>query len=139
MVRVEYDHEIPYSHDPNGRQYPRLTVRVANPANEDLAVDVDAYLDSGIERSLFDGRFSRVLGIELLSGREITFQSTAGSSLTARLHSVRLSHPSLGSFGVDVGFSMGPIGRNLLGRDFFALMQIGFRESRLTLYMTAQP
>jgi hypothetical protein len=115
MVRVEYDHEILYADDPNGRQYPRLTLRLMNPADAERAVDLDAYLDSGAERSLFDGRLAPLLGIEdLFAGQEVTFQSTVGAALAARLHPVRLSHPSLGTFDVQVGFSTGPIGRLLL-------------------------
>jgi len=140
MVTVEYDHEIPYAHDPNGRQYPRLTLRLMNPADAERAVDLDAYLDSGAERSLFDGSFALLLGIDdLFAGHQIAFQSTAGLALEARLHPVRLSHPALGFFDLEVGFSTAPIRRNLLGRDFFSRVQIGFRESRLALYISPQP
>lgn len=139
MVTVDYDHEIPYGHDPNGRPYPRLTLTLSNPRDPQQAVDVDAYLDSGAERSLFQGSFAPILGIDLLAGEEIPFQSATGHALLARLHLVRVSHPSLGSFDVELGFSTGPLGRNLLGRDFFSFTQIGFRERRLTLYITALP
>jgi hypothetical protein len=105
-----------------------------------LAVDLDAYLDSGAERSLFDGSFAPLLGIDdLFAGHEIPCQSTAGPVLAARLHPVRLSHPALGLFDLEVGFSAGHVHRNLLGRDFFSRVQIGFRESHLTLYVIAQP
>lgn len=140
MVTVDYDHEIPYSYDPNGRQSPRLILRLSNPGDADQAIESDAYIDSGAERSLFDGTLAQLVGIDdLLAGQEIVFQSTTGAALAARLHRVRLSHPSLGSFDVEVGFSTGPIGRNLLGRDFFSIVQIGFRESRLTLFVTGEP
>jgi hypothetical protein len=139
MVTVNYDYEIAYGHDPNGRQYPRLTLTLAHPGDPEQAVDLDAYLDSGAERSLFNGSFAPVLGIDLLDGHGITFQSVSGHRLAARLHPVRISHPSLGSFDFEVGFSTGAIARNLLGRDFFSRVQIGFRESRLTLYVTALP
>jgi len=57
----------------------------------------------------------------------------------ARLHGVIASHPDLGPFHLTVGFSQGPIRRNLLGRDFFSLMQIGFREHYSAFYLTAIP
>jgi hypothetical protein len=38
-----------------------------------------------------------------------------------------------------VGFSSGEIHRNLLGRDFFNLAQIGFRERHLTFFITPSP
>jgi len=139
MVTVEYHHEIPYGYDGNGKQAPRLTIQLGNRGDGEQVVELDAYLDSGAERSLFDGRFAAVVGLDLLAGEEITFQSTAGAALTARLHPVRLSHASLGSFDLEVGFSTAQIGRNLLGRDFFGLVQIGFREHHSTVYVTTEP
>lgn len=120
-------------------QYPRLTIQLANRADADQAGELDAYLDSGAARTLFNGSLAPSLGLDLLSGEEFTFQSTAGASLTARLHPVRLSHASLGSFDLEVGFSTGHIARNLLGRDFFSLLQIGSREHHSTLYVTTEP
>jgi len=89
--------------------------------------------------SLFDGTIGSSLGIDLLNGREKRFQSTNGAVLSSRLHQVRLFHPALGSFDLEVAFSTSPIARNLLGRDFFRRVQIGFRESHATFCVTAQP
>jgi hypothetical protein len=139
MVTVDYHHEIPYGHDANGKQYPRLTLTLANPGDPGQAVDLDAHLDSGTDRSLFNGVWAPVLGIDLLAGPGMTFLPTAGGVLPARLHPVRIAHALLGSFDMEVAFSTVPIGRNLLGRDFFSLIQVGFRESRLALYVTALP
>ena len=139
MVTVEYDHEFPYTHDDYGKLFPRLTLQLSNPSNEEQAVDLDAYLDSGAEMSLFDGSLSEILGLDLLSGEEWSFVSTAGRALTARLHRIRIVHPVLGTFDLNVGFSTAGISRNLLGRDFFARIQIGFREHQSVVYMTAQP
>lgn len=140
MVTVDYAHEFSYSYDEaSGRSYPRLTLRLSNRSDPQQAIDVEAYLDSGAERSLIDGRLAKALAIELLEGPEIVFQSAAGSQIKARLHGVRLSHDLLGTFDMEVGFSTGNVSRNLLGRDFFSRVQIGFRESRLMLYMTTSP
>jgi len=43
------------------------------------------------------------------------------------------------SYALEIGFSENPIRRNLLGRGFFNLIQIGFRERYLTFYMTPTP
>lgn len=139
MVTVDYHHKIPYGYDVNGRHYPRLTLRLANFGDPDQAIDLDAYLDSGAERSLFDGRLAPVVGIDLLAGQVFSLQSTTGHALPARLHTVHIAHALLGSFCIEVAFSAEPIGRNLLGRDFFSLVQVGFRENRLALYVTALP
>lgn len=139
MLNVRYDNEFPYSYDLNGERFPRLTIRLTNPASPDEAVDVDAYLDSGAQRSLFDGRIGRAIGIDLLTGKERQYESTTGSSIAGMLHRVRLAHADLGLFDLELGFSTVHIKRNLLGRDFFDLVQIGFRERRLAFYVTPRP
>jgi hypothetical protein len=140
VIPVQYEHEFPYPYDEDGRRYPRLTVRVLNAANPTRgAIDVDAYLDSGAERSLFDGAIGRVIGIDLLSGEQKRYESTIGSSIPATLHAVRLEHLDVGAFELTVGFSSSRIKRNLLGRDFFNLAQIGFREHHLAFFITPRP
>src|SRR3972149_6178564 len=100
MPTVEYDHEMQYGYDVDGRRYPQLTIQIENPGNPDQAIDIEANLDSGAERTVFDGRLAPVLGFDLLTGPEITLQSTTGAALTARLHRARVSHATLGSFDV---------------------------------------
>ena len=139
MITVSYDHELAYAHEPNGDRSPQLTFRVSNPGHPSEAIDVDTYLDSGAQRSLLSGWIGKVLGIDILSGDKKTYQSTAGSGIDATHHAVRLEHPDLGSFELEVGFTLGEIRRNLLGRDFFDLIQLGFRERQLTFYVTARP
>lgn len=139
MATVSYEHEISYGYDPNGRRYPRLTLRIENTETASEALDSDAYLDSGPEGSVFDGRLAPLLGLDLLKGPEVVLQSVLGLKVSARLHRIRVKHGALGSFVLEAAFTTVPIGRNLLGRDFFALVQVGFRESRLTLYFAAQP
>ena len=137
MPVVAYEHQFDYAYDPDGSRFPRLDFQMARSGNPELTVDVDAHLDSGTERSLFNGKLAAALGIDLLRGRQLVYQSTSGSHLVATLHSVVLIHPDLGSFQLEVGFSFAEIQRNLLGRDFFNLVQIGFHENHLTLYVTA--
>ena len=78
-------------------------------------------------------------GLDLMAGRRLSFASATGMSIEAMLHAVRLSHPELGHFDLEVGFSTAPLRRNLLGRDFFDLAQIGFRERHLVFYVTPEP
>ena len=139
MVAVNYDHEIAYGYDPNGKSYPRLTVRLINPADVEQAIDLDAYLDSGAERSIFTGNLAPLIGIELMAGEEIVFEPAIGVSTAGRLHAVRVSHEALGTFDIEVAFSTGQLSRNLLGRDFFNRLQVGFRESQAVFYVTATP
>jgi hypothetical protein len=139
MVTVTYEHQFQYALDDTGDRYPRLSFRIAQSDEPEISVDVDAYLDCGAGRSLFNGRIGAALGIDVLSGEEVVFQATTGGLLVAKRHQVRLTHSSLGSFNLEVGFSTTDIHRNLLGRDFFDLAQIGFREHHLTFYVTPTP
>lgn len=110
------------------------------PANvQGFPVDVEAVLDTGAGRSLFDGRLATAIGLDLLAGTRTPYQPTSGPGIDGYLHPVRLLHDDLGEFDMQIGFSHGPIKRNLLGRDFFEHIQIGFRESRTSFFVTPQP
>jgi hypothetical protein len=139
VITVSYDHEFNYRPDGSGETYALLQVKLINPADLSKAIEVDAYVDSGTGRSLFDGEFASEIGLRLTDGPAQSYSPTRGSGLSARLHQVIVSHPDLGTFPLKVGFSELPIRRNLLGRDFFALIQIGFRERHSTFYVTAMP
>lgn len=139
LLTVSYSHQLHYLYGVAQERFPGLLLRIWNPANPGLALETDAHLDSGAERSLLDGWIGRAIGLNLLNGLRIPYQSTAGHTIEGRLHQVGLSHPDLGQFQLEVGFTMGPIARNLLGRDFFKLIQIGFREQYLAIYVTPTP
>jgi hypothetical protein len=101
------------------------------------AVDLDAYLDSGAERSLLDGGIIvPALGMDLMAGERLTYGLVTGDRFEARIHRVRLSHPAFGSVDLEAGISTAAITRNILGRDFFDHMQIGFREHELKFFLT---
>lgn len=141
MAFVEYDRELDYRYDALlGGRYPMLQFHVARYPDFAGSVDVDAHLDSGAELSLFDGALiGRTLGVDLFDGRPINYQSASGWSLEARLHQLHFEHDALGKFELRVGLSTVPIQRNLLGRDFFDLFQIGFREHHQTVLLKASP
>ncbi len=139
MPTVSYDLELDYAHDRDGKRFPRLAFRLANPGVSTRTLDVLAYLDSGSERSLFNGWLGTALGIDILTGRRIRYESAAGGHVSATIHPVRLVHDDLGTFDLEIGFTTSEIQRNLLGRDFFNLAQIGFRENHLCFYVTPAP
>lgn len=138
-VTVSYDHEFNYRYDESGERYPFLQVQLINPTDASRSIEVDAYVDSGAGRSLFDGAFAVAIGLQLMDGLSQSYSPTHGPGISARLHQVIISHPDLGRFPLKVGFSEQPIRRNLLGRDFFALIQIGFREKHSAFFVTASP
>lgn len=139
MPTVAYPHEFPYRQSPAGGTFPILPVTISTSHQLTRSADVIAYLDSGAQRSLFDGTLAAAIGLDLLDGRRLPFASAAGFSIEAIIHPVRLSHPDLGDFGLEIGFSTIPLRRNLLGRDFFSLVQIGFRERQQVFYVRAEP
>jgi len=103
------------------------------------STDIIAYLDSGAQRSLFDGTLAMSIGLDLLAGHRLMFGSAVGFSIEGTIHPVRLSHPDLASFDLEIGFSTVPLRRNLLGRDFFNLVQIGFRERQQLFHVRVEP
>ena len=135
MPIVAYEHQVDYGYDSDGNRFPRLDFQLAKAGVPDLTIDVDAHLDSGAERSLFNGKLAAVLGFDLLDGPKLVYQTAMGSQLVATLQMVELTHPDIGAFQFEVGFSSAEIHRNLLGRDFFNLVQIGFHENHLTFYI----
>lgn len=69
MVTVSYTFELPYLYGANQRRAPGLLLQISNPDDSAQTLETDAYLDSGTERSLFDGQIAAALGLDLLSGR----------------------------------------------------------------------
>lgn len=138
MTTVEYQYSFNYRQFQSGT-FPALQVHITRPDNSELGFDTDAYLDSGAERSLFDGQLLAVLEIDLMNDQPKPYSSTLGNSVTGYLHSVRLTIPEIGEFSLEIGFSDSPIRRNLLGRDFFNLVQIGFRENQLQYFLNVTP
>ena len=138
MVTVEYQHRFNYRQF-RSRNSPVLQVRITRQDIPDLGIDTDAYLDSGAEVSLFNGDLLAALEIDLINNNQKSYGSTIGGSVTGFLHNVQLTLPDVGDFNMEIGFSNGEIRRNLLGRDFFNLVQIGFRESHLEYYLNPRP
>jgi hypothetical protein len=138
VVRVDYLHEFNYREFSAGRS-PVLQLEISLPGYPENKIDVDAHLDSGAQRSLFNGFLITALGGELVNERIQPYSSTLGDSVLGYLHGVRRTLPDVGDFNLEVGFSDRRITRNLLGRDFFNLVQIGFREHQLKYYLTPSP
>ena len=122
----------------SGEYVPGLQLDVWILGNPQRKTYLRAHLDSGADLSVFDGALLvQVLGLDLMAGREQRLESAQAYALTARIHRLELSHPDLGRFILDAAISTVPIRRNLLGRDFFRHIQIGFREFHHTFHLTA--
>jgi hypothetical protein len=139
MVDVSYSHELDYLRDSeSGKPFPGLWVVVCGPVN-DRELEVQAHLDSGTEKSFLDGQIGKAIGLDPGDGEVLYYRSSTGAELVARLHRVRLAHEELGAHELMVGFSERRITRNLLGRDFFDLFQIGFREHHSKILFSPEP
>jgi hypothetical protein len=138
LVLVDYQYSFNYRQLQFG-SYPIIQVRITRQDDPELAIDTDAYLDSGAALSLFNGDLLAALEIDLINDKSKSYSSTIGNSITGYLHEVRLTIPDIDDFNLEIGFSDVQIRRNLLGRDFFNLVQIGFRERQLEYYLTPLP
>ena len=133
MPDVSYRISLDYIRDPEtGDPFPGLWIAVGQPEGHG-ELEVQCHLDSGAEISLFDGEIAQGIGLEPQAGAAQSYSTSSGATLTARVHRVRLSHEELGEHELRVGFSEQRLARNLLGRDFFNLYRIGFRERQSTL------
>jgi hypothetical protein len=141
MIETRYSYAIPYLYDAgSGKRYPGLQVRISVPLGGNSAVDLNAHLDSGAEFSVFNGEILVPgLGLDLLLGKAIRCESALGVSIEARMHPILISHSVLGEFTLPVAVTTVNIRRNLLGRDFFNLIQAGFREWHETPFVTPLP
>ena len=138
MPDVSYRVSFDYLRDPEtGDPFPGLWVAVGN-LDTDSRLEVQCHLDSGAEISLFDGEIARGIGLDLQNGPSQMYSTNSGAKLAARLHRIRLGHDELGEHQLRVGFSEQRLARNLLGRDFFSLFQIGFQERRSTLFFSPE-
>ena len=124
---IHFDHDVEYLDTPVGPA-PALMVALANPVRPGRFIDALAYLDTGAQRTVFDGEFAEGLGIDILRGKKVLMSATHGSSIGTREHHVTLSHPACGTLSLTICFSEEQIHRNLLGRDFLGLLQIGLRH-----------
>ena len=139
MSAVNYSLEARYLIGAGGGSFPGLIVAVEKPTVPTGSLEIRAELDSGAEYSLFDGEVATAIGLDLFSGKPFTFDTTSGATIDARILRIVLRHVELGTFELPLRFSTGKIFRNILGRDFFDLIQIGFRERHLMVFLEAAP
>ena len=141
MPDVHYQHELSYLRSESAARgpFPGLWVDIQQIELPGESIAVQAHIDTGAEFSVFNGFIASGIGLDLLAGSPIQLVPTAGQGFGARLHRVQISHDILGPFELNVAFTLDEIRRNLLGRDFLDLIQIGFRERQHTIYVTARP
>lgn len=115
-------------------------MRIERPGSPDVGVDLDVHFDSGASRSLLNGDvIVPALGLDVFSGPMQRYESVAGGLIEARIHALEIFHPQLGSFRLEAGISTVSIRRNIFGRDFFNLIQIGFQERHQTFLIRTEP
>jgi hypothetical protein len=65
MPTIHYPFRFNYAYDREGNLLPRRTLTVFRPDEPSHRIEVDGYLDSGAERSLFDGWIGTALGLDV--------------------------------------------------------------------------
>jgi len=127
---IHFEHALAYH-----QETPAFFITLIGPISRD---EVLVAFDTGAQYSLFDGRRTPDIGIDLLEGKEITLWSLAGA-VQGYLHRVVLQIRGC-KFDAEVVFSLNPIPRELLGRHtLFEQTTWGLRESRREIYFSPRP
>ena len=135
MPVVTYRYAFPYRLIPGeARDFPAIPVRLISAHG---MIDFLAILDSGSEQSLFDGTLLAPIGLSLFQGKLISLRSLGGT-VDAYQHAVEIEVQGH-RFPCEICFSSQPIRHNLLGRNFFTHIQLGFRERHLEIYFEPNP
>ena len=132
---IRYDLTFNYLFLPNGKRRPGFLVQLSNRA---LHLDTKAFLDSGAEFSLFNGEFGAALGLDLIAGRPRPYKTVNSTVIHGYVHPVTIAIPELGEFQFELGFSIEQITVNILGRDFFDLIRIGFDEHEQIFHVSVR-
>ncbi len=119
----------------DGSLFPGLIIELQNSRTGASTMEINAELDSGAEYTLFQGHWARAIGLDVFNGTPFTFGLANGLALDARILPVVISVGDLGRFNLQARFSTGPLIRNILGRDFFVLLPIGFDEHHSEIYL----
>ena len=136
LVHVTYRLTLRYRpFPPRSVSAPVVAVRISAGHG---ALDTLALLDSGAEFSLFDGVHADALGLRLQDGQPMSFWGLAGGQVLAYIHDVKLEIENY-RFHCPVAFSESHLGRNVIGRNFFDLVQVGFREHQGEIYLDPSP
>jgi hypothetical protein len=117
--------------------HPGLMMKLPNPSDLANSIEISAELDSDAEYSRFEGRPARLIGLNLFDVEPFEFGLVNGASLEARILPVVIRHNELRRFNLRVRFSTSPLRRNILGRDFFDLLKVGFNEHHSEVYLGA--
>jgi hypothetical protein len=73
VIPVSYAHELEYLRDSvTGELFPGLWIVIRN-LEDGRELELQAHLDSGAERSLFDGQVARALGLPIEGGERLYF------------------------------------------------------------------
>lgn len=125
MTSLDFSLSYPYRYDAAGSLTPLLPMQLVLPP--DYAAEFLALVDTGAERTLLEGIHLRAAGIDVFSGKPLTFQGFLGARTVAYLHRVQLTiGPS--QIELEVAFSTQPLLRPVMGRDLMAYFGLALRE-----------
>lgn len=134
-ITIRYEHTFNYFVLPTGKRRPGLLIQIRNGG---VQLDTKAFLDSGAEYSLFTGKFAPALGLDLIAGRPRAYRTINNTVINGYVHPVSVYVPEVGEFPIQLGFSLHQITTNILGRDFFDLVKIGFDEHEQVFHLSVR-
>jgi hypothetical protein len=130
VVTIDFDKAVGYRYSLSGKLAPIVAMRLSN--EKENSVDVQAYVDTGAEFSLFRADYLNPLGLNLLDG-DAEEVSTLVASFPIYRHIVRISLFDELRFNLRVGFS-DLIRRDLLGRDILDKVHFAMREHHRQMF-----
>lgn len=130
-----FQYVYPYRPLQSGTPSPCLPVELSVGT---LSKEFRALVDTGAERTMFDGSLLVDAGLDLLSGPRALFHGFMGARTVGHLHRVKLT---LAGRTLDIGvyFSTVPVDRPVLGRDVLEFFVVAFRERTMELHVAHEP
>jgi len=102
------------------------------------SVNVDALIDSGADRCLFNAQIGREIGLEIEKGEKESFSGIEGGEIVAYLHKVKLQIIGIDKIvELEAGFTDAPGVFAILGQDgFFDAFKIKFEKDHNIIEIT---
>jgi len=94
------------------------------------SIYIDALVDSGADRCLFDAQIGREIGLEIEKGKKEIFSGVEGGEVVAYLHKIKLQITGIDKIvEIEAGFTDAPGIFAILGQDgFFDAFRIRFEK-----------
>ena len=134
-TKVTYTYRFPYRNLPGHTgQFPVVPVMLS----ASRSVDAPGVIDTGSQRTIFDGGYASTIGLRLEDGTSIPIQPFGNGTFFTKALRCHIFFNGQ-DMELDVCFSEIKIPRNILGRDFLDRVQMGLREHHELVFLRPEP